>query len=436
MSTYVESNNGSDEDFEVGLEDFDTSDSDADLSLSDDDDDDEEDVEPRTAGDWVFITDPYNDASPPSFDFAPVYTDVHPAMELESLRSPLECFLAFVPEKRITYFCDCANKRACSYFTARRGRCCLWPEYRQVHSNTNTGAQKNNENKRRIYEAAAPVLQNPACARQSAQISRYNLQQKGSRDRKKEQAVLQVILGSVQEQAESLEVQIEDDFTKLHQFLDQEEGVLISKLRNEEEGLRKQLDENGSYVTAEVSRLEQAARDLENKLTLQETPELLKNEQTKKWRQELGLPDPEPTELELLLQKWEQACVAPQSPEPEGEELPLPEPRGEEPPEPRGEEPSLPEPRGEEPLFPEPRGEEGRSIPPPQPRPPPLQSSSALLRPVPQPLLLDTLPVFLDLPVLDLEPRSLQHWPQLCPWFPAPLSPSTQTTMKSYFSFK
>ncbi|MGH0136684.1 UNVERIFIED_CONTAM: hypothetical protein FKN15_066557, partial [Acipenser sinensis] len=79
-----------------------------------------------------------------------------------------------------------------------------------------------------------------------------------------------------QEQAESLEVQIEDDFTKLHQFLDQEEGVLISKLRNEEEGLRKQLDENGSYVTAEVSRLEQAARDLENKLTLQETPELLK----------------------------------------------------------------------------------------------------------------------------------------------------------------
>ncbi|MGH0140779.1 UNVERIFIED_CONTAM: hypothetical protein FKN15_035281 [Acipenser sinensis] len=184
-------------------------------------------------------------------------------------------------------------------------------------------------------------------------------------------------------------------------------------------------------------------------------------EQTKKWRQELGLPDPEPTELELLLQKWEQASVAPQSPEPEGEEqplpeprgeeLPLPEPRGEELPEPRGEElllpeprgeelpplpeprgeelPPLPEPRGEEPSLPEPRGEEGRSIPPPQPRPPPLQSSSALLRPVPHPLLLDPLPVFLDLPVLDLEPRSLQHWPQLCPWFPALLSPSTQTSL-------
>ncbi|MGH0152376.1 UNVERIFIED_CONTAM: hypothetical protein FKN15_029513 [Acipenser sinensis] len=85
-------------------------------------------------------------------------------------------------------------------------------------------------------------------------------------------------------------------------------------------------------------------------------------------------------------------------------------------------------PRGEEPPLPEPR-EEVKSMPPPQPRPPPLRSSLAPLRPVPHPLLLDTLPVFLDLPVLDLGPKSLQHWPQLCSWFPAPLSPSTQTSL-------
>ncbi|MGH0115938.1 UNVERIFIED_CONTAM: hypothetical protein FKN15_060402 [Acipenser sinensis] len=103
MATYMESDNGSDEDFEVGSEDFDTSDSDA---------DDEEDVETRTAGDWVFITDPYHDASPPSFDFAPVYTDVHPAVELESLHSPLGCFLAFVPEKLITYLTNLTAMRA------------------------------------------------------------------------------------------------------------------------------------------------------------------------------------------------------------------------------------------------------------------------------------------------------------------------------------
>ncbi|MGH0123718.1 UNVERIFIED_CONTAM: hypothetical protein FKN15_013584 [Acipenser sinensis] len=228
-----------------------------------------------------------------------------------------------------------------------------------------------------------------------------------------------------------------------------------------------------------------------------------------RWAIQMGLAPPktqerEPTELELLLQKWEQASAAPQSPEPEREELlsPLPEPRGEEPllpeprgeepllplpeprgeelplpeprgeelplpepreeelplleprgeelplqeprgeelplqeprreelplPEPRGEELPLPEPRGEEPPLPEPR-EEVKSIPPPQQRPPPLRSSSAPLRPVPHPLLLDTRPVFLDLPVLDLGPKSLQHWPQLCPWFPATLSPNTQTSL-------
>ncbi|MGH0127534.1 UNVERIFIED_CONTAM: hypothetical protein FKN15_041341 [Acipenser sinensis] len=139
------------------------------------------------------------------------------------------------------------------------------------------------------------------------------------------------------------------------------------------------------------------------------------------------LPEPRGEELPLPEPRGEELPL----PEPRGEELPLPEPRGEELPlpEPRGEELPLPEPRGEELPLPEPRGEEEKSIPPPQPRPPPLRSSSAPLRPVPQPLLLDTLPVFLDLPVLDLEPRSLQHWPQLCPWFPAPLSPSTQTSL-------
>ncbi|MGH0133835.1 UNVERIFIED_CONTAM: hypothetical protein FKN15_053829 [Acipenser sinensis] len=95
-------------------------------------------------------------------------------------------------------------------------------------------------------------------------------------------------------------------------------------------------------------------------------------EQNKTWRLELGLPEREPTELELLLQKWELelAKEAKQSPAPE--ELVLSQ-------EPEEEELPLPEPRGEEPLLPEPRGEEAKSIPPPQPRPPPLETSPALL---------------------------------------------------------
>ncbi|MGH0119987.1 UNVERIFIED_CONTAM: hypothetical protein FKN15_060544 [Acipenser sinensis] len=124
----------------------------------------------------------------------------------------------------------------------------------------------------------------------------------------------------------------------------------------------------------------------------------------------------EPTELELLIQKTDWAALKWEwpaaQPEPSATEQEL------------GEETLVVEP---EPL-PEPRGE-AKSIPPPQPRPPPLRSSLALLRQVPRPLLVDTLPVFLDLPVLDLVPKSLQHWPQLCPWFPAPLSPSTQTSL-------
>ncbi|MGH0134596.1 UNVERIFIED_CONTAM: hypothetical protein FKN15_054841 [Acipenser sinensis] len=163
-----------------------------------------------------------------------------------------------------------------------------------------------------------------------------------------------------------------------------------------------------------------------------------------RWAIDMGLAPPkiqerEPTELERLIQAWELLL-----PEPRREEPPLPEPTEEKPPlpEPRGEEPPLPEPRGEELLLPEPRGEElplpeprGEELPLPEPRgeelllPEPRGEEPPLPEPIPHPLLLDTLPVFLDLPVLDLEPRSLQHWPQLCPWFPAPLSPSTQTSL-------
>ncbi|MGH0124795.1 UNVERIFIED_CONTAM: hypothetical protein FKN15_074496 [Acipenser sinensis] len=85
-------------------------------------------------------------------------------------------------------------------------------------------------------------------------------------------------------------------------------------------------------------------------------------EQLERWEKQMGLAplkrqEREPTELELLLQEWEQARVAPQSPEPKEEEPPLPEPREEELP--------LPEPEGEELLLPEPRGE---ALPLPEPK--------------------------------------------------------------------
>ncbi|MGH0139059.1 UNVERIFIED_CONTAM: hypothetical protein FKN15_068143 [Acipenser sinensis] len=163
-------------------------------------------------------------------------------------------------------------------------------------------------------------------------------------------------------------------------------------------------------------------------------------EQTERWEREMGLAplearerEREPTELELLLQKWEQAREAPLSAVPAREtpRSPAPEdvvlcPEREE---------SFPEPEEGQPRereVPPPatdKGEEVRRPPPPQPRPPPLRSGPALLQVIPCPLLLDTLPVCLDLPALDLELRSVHHRPQLYPWFPSPLSPNTQTSL-------
>ncbi|MGH0169339.1 UNVERIFIED_CONTAM: hypothetical protein FKN15_067091 [Acipenser sinensis] len=97
-------------------------------------------------------------------------------------------------------------------------------------------------------------------------------------------------------------------------------------------------------------------------------------EQNKTWRLELGLPEWEPTELELLLQKWEleSAKEAQQSPAPE--ELVLSQGREEEEsfPKPEEAEPwlSLEPPaaiKREEVLSPEP--EEVNSAPPPQLQP-------------------------------------------------------------------
>ncbi|MGH0166259.1 UNVERIFIED_CONTAM: hypothetical protein FKN15_002655 [Acipenser sinensis] len=136
-------------------------------------------------------------------------------------------------------------------------------------------------------------------------------------------------------------------------------------------------------------------------------------------------------ELELLLQKWEleSSKEAQQSPAPE--ELVLSQGREEEEsfPKPEEAEPwlSLEPPaaiKGEEVLSPKP--EEVKSAPPPQLQAPAPEACPALVSAVPCSLLLDTLPVCLDLPALDLESRSLHHRPQLCPWFLTPLSLSTQ----------
>ncbi|MGH0127746.1 UNVERIFIED_CONTAM: hypothetical protein FKN15_035445 [Acipenser sinensis] len=162
-------------------------------------------------------------------------------------------------------------------------------------------------------------------------------------------------------------------------------------------------------------------------------------EQTKKWRQELGLPDPEPTELDLLLQKWEQARVAPQSPKPEGKSCRCQSPEGKScrcrSPEgrscpcwsPEGKSCRCRSPEGRSRRFRSPEGRRRKAYlhhsPDHHPCGPVRHSCVRSL--APRPSLLDTLSVGLDLPLLDLEPRSRQKWTQFSTWFPAPLLPDT-----------
>ncbi|MGH0166108.1 UNVERIFIED_CONTAM: hypothetical protein FKN15_064984 [Acipenser sinensis] len=141
-------------------------------------------------------------------------------------------------------------------------------------------------------------------------------------------------------------------------------------------------------------------------------------EQTKRWRVELGLPEPEPTELDLLLQKWEVELA---SREPEGVELASREPEGVEllSREPEGMELPSREPGGELPT----RVPEGEDVLPP------LQASPALPWEVTFPSSVDTGPECPDLLPLDLAPRSQYSQAQSLAWSLAPLPLESQTSL-------
>ncbi|MGH0135701.1 UNVERIFIED_CONTAM: hypothetical protein FKN15_057743 [Acipenser sinensis] len=142
------------------------------------------------------------------------------------------------------------------------------------------------------------------------------------------------------------------------------------------------------------------------------------------WRQEQGLPTRElefpASGLQRLLQKgvWptpKQESSVPELPA----TVPAPEP---------GVPVQEPELFGQEPEVHKPLLEEELNCPaPPQPRHTPLQSSPELMGTVPCPVLIDNLPECMDVPVLDLVPRSVHRQAQLLTWSLAqlPLKPKT-----------
>ncbi|MGH0151019.1 UNVERIFIED_CONTAM: hypothetical protein FKN15_058416 [Acipenser sinensis] len=134
-------------------------------------------------------------------------------------------------------------------------------------------------------------------------------------------------------------------------------------------------------------------------------------------QQELLVPEPEVQALEPELPAPERKPAVQELQLSEEEELPPSEPEGEDPPE-LQQELQLNE-------------EEELTCPaPPQPRPAPQQSSPALVGTVPCPVLVDTLPECMDLPVLDLVPRSGHHQAQLLTWSLAPLLLKPQTSRR------
>ncbi|MGH0147209.1 UNVERIFIED_CONTAM: hypothetical protein FKN15_052791 [Acipenser sinensis] len=121
----------------------------------------------------------------------------------------------------------------------------------------------------------------------------------------------------------------------------------------------------GAPTTQEMESIEELIERVKRNTAAQ----IEQSARYERWAIEMGLApqksqEREPTELERLIQAWEQASASPLLPEHRGEESLLPEPRGEELPlpEPRGEELPLPEPRGEEPPLPEPREESCHSL--------------------------------------------------------------------------
>lgn len=83
-------------------------------------------------------------------------------------------------------------------------------------------------------------------------------------------------LASPQEHTADLKQRIEAQFSDLHQFLYQEEKLLQVKLKTEERRELIRLDEHKALLCVEISRLQRAVREIEEKLKEQEPFALLR----------------------------------------------------------------------------------------------------------------------------------------------------------------
>lgn len=80
----------------------------------------------------------------------------------------------------------------------------------------------------------------------------------------------------IQEHTADLKQRIEAQFSDLHQFLYQEEKLLQVKLKTEERRELIRLDEHKALLCVEISRLQRAVQEIEEKLKEQDPFTLLR----------------------------------------------------------------------------------------------------------------------------------------------------------------
>lgn len=80
----------------------------------------------------------------------------------------------------------------------------------------------------------------------------------------------------IQEHTADLKQRIEAQFSDLHQFLYQEEKLLQVKLKTEERRELIRLDEHKALLCVEISRLQRAVQEIEDKLKEQDPFTLLR----------------------------------------------------------------------------------------------------------------------------------------------------------------
>ncbi|KAJ8377077.1 hypothetical protein SKAU_G00076570 [Synaphobranchus kaupii] len=96
----------------------------------------------------------------------------------------------------------------------------------------------------------------------------------------------------IKNQATCTKIQIQDEFEKLHKFLQDEEAARIAALREEEEQMSQRMKERAEKMTKEISSLSEAIRALEQEMKADDLS-FLQNYKSTKRRAQYKVSDPE-----------------------------------------------------------------------------------------------------------------------------------------------